>query len=469
MTVTDRHLRPTDAFSYALEKDPLLRSTVVVVGLLDRWPDLDALRAGIDRATRAAPAFRDRIVTPPLRLAPPRWVQVEELDLDWHVRHVAAAPPCGLAEVLDLARVAATSPFDPARPLWTLTVVDGLVGGRAAFVLAFHHALTDGIGGVALAHELFDVQREPGPREPATAPPAEHLEGWRLTWDSLLYDAGKVARSVRTAPAAALRTSAQIACHPREAVRTAASIARTVEPFFRTRSPVMRDRRLDRALDVLEVPLADLRAAAAACGCHLNDAFLAAVTGGLRRYHDLHEADVTDLRVTMPVSLRTERDPEGGNRITLLRFPLPVALADPAERMRAISETVLRERAERSLPHTQGIAAALNLLPSGVIGSMLKHVDFLASDVPGVPVPVYVAGARVDGWYAFGPTTGAAVNLTLMSYVDTCSVGVNADTAAVPDPERLVSCLVAGFEEVLALGGGQPSVQHPAEDLSWTS
>lgn len=469
MTVSDRHLRPTDAFTFALEKDPLLRSTVVVVGLLDAWPDLDLLRAAVDRATRAAPAFRDRIVTPPLHLSAPRWVQVEELDLSWHVRHVAAAPPCGLAEVLDLARVAATSPFDPARPLWTLTVVDGLVGGRAAFVFAFHHALTDGIGGVALAQELFDLQREPAPREPVTGPPPEHLEGWRLAWDSLLYDAGRIGRLGRSAPVAALRSSARIACHPGEAVRTAASIARTVEPFFRTRSPVMRDRRLDRALDVLEVPLGELHAAAAACGCHLNDAFLAAVTGGLRRYHDAHEAAVTDLRVTMPVSLRADGDPSGGNRITLLRFPLPVSLADPAERMRSISETVLRERAERSLPHTQGIAAALNLLPTGFIGSMLKHVDFLASDVPGVPVPVYLAGARVDGWYAFGPTTGAAVNLTLMSYVGTCSIGVNADTAAIPDPERLVECLVEGFREVLALAGGGAAVHHPGQEAPWTS
>jgi diacylglycerol O-acyltransferase len=470
MTVIDRHMRPTDAFTFYLEKDPLLRSTVVVVGLLDRWPDLDVLRARVDRATRAAPAFRDRVATPPLRLASPRWVQVDEIDLAWHVRHVAAAPPCGLAEVLEIARTAATSAFDPARPLWHLTVVDGLVGGRAAFVLAFHHALTDGIGGIKLAQEIFDLEREPGPREPVVGPPAEHLEGWRLAWDTALYDLSRFARLTREAPGTALRSSAQLALHPRDALRTAASVARTVEPFFRTKSPVMRDRRLDRALDVLDVPLADLHRAASLHGCHLNDAFLAAVTGGLRRYHDEHDADVKDLRITMPLSLRAEGDPDGGNRITLLRFPLPVSTADPAERMRAISDTVLQERGERSLPYTQGIAAALNLLPSGFIGSMLKHVDFLASDVPGVPVRVYAAGARVDSWYAFGPTTGAAVNITLMSYVDTCHIGINTDTGAVPDPERLVACLAEGFEEVLALGGEHAPVRHPgAEDPAWTS
>jgi hypothetical protein len=82
---------------------------------------------------------------------------------------------------------------------------------------------------------------------------------------------------------------------------------------------------------------------------------------------------------------------------------------------------------------------------------MLKHVDFLASDVPGVPVPLYLAGALVESWYPFGPTIGAAVNVTLMSYTDRCCIGVNIDTGAVPDADRLVACLREGFAEVLSL------------------
>jgi hypothetical protein len=82
---------------------------------------------------------------------------------------------------------------------------------------------------------------------------------------------------------------------------------------------------------------------------------------------------------------------------------------------------------------------------------MLKHVDFLASDVPGVTVPLYLAGARVTSWYAFGPTIGASVNVTLMSYEDRCCIGINIDTGAVPDPDVLVASLREGFAEVLAL------------------
>jgi diacylglycerol O-acyltransferase / wax synthase len=82
---------------------------------------------------------------------------------------------------------------------------------------------------------------------------------------------------------------------------------------------------------------------------------------------------------------------------------------------------------------------------------MLKHVDFLASNVPGIPVPLYLAGARVRSFTPFGPTAGSAVNVTLMSYAGDCCMGVNIDTAAIPDPDEFVACLAAGFDEVVAV------------------
>jgi diacylglycerol O-acyltransferase / wax synthase len=84
---------------------------------------------------------------------------------------------------------------------------------------------------------------------------------------------------------------------------------------------------------------------------------------------------------------------------------------------------------------------------------MLKHIDFLASNVPGIRMPLYPTGAKVDSFYGFGHTIGAALNVTLMSYCGTCCVGVNVDTGAVPDPDVLMDCLKNGFDEVLAVGG----------------
>jgi hypothetical protein len=97
------------------------------------------------------------------------------------------------------------------------------------------------------------------------------------------------------------------------------------------------------------------------------------------------------------------------------------------------------------------IAGGLNLLPRWYIAAILRHVDFLASDVPGIPMPVYLGGAAVRMQYPFGPTIGAGVNVTLMTYVDTCALGINVDIGAIPDYDVFHDCLVAGFDEVLAL------------------
>ncbi len=215
---------------------------------------------------------------------------------------------------------------------------------------------------------------------------------------------------------------------------------------------------------MLEVRLDDLSRAASAAGGTVNDAFMAGLTGGLRRYHDRHGVWVDKLRVTLPISIRGPDDPIGGNRITLMRFAVPVADPDAGARLREIGRLCRAARAERSLPLTEVIAGPLNLMPSGVIGSMLKHVDFLASDIPGLTFPVYLAGARVERYAAFGPTTGSSVNATLLSYDGKGCVGLNVDTAAVPDPEVLVECLREGFEEILGLGGVHDRVRLPLRD-----
>jgi len=194
-----------------------------------------------------------------------------------------------------------------------------------------------------------------------------------------------------------------------------------------------------------------LREAAHLSGGALNDGFVAGFAGGLRRYHERHGVSVGDLHLSMPISLRAEGDEMGGNRITLMRFDVPVGVVDPAERISAIHKQTGKVRRERSLPYTEWIAGALNLMPRWYIGSILRHVDFLASDVPGIPVPVFLGGARVRMQYAFGPTIGSAVNVTLLTYVDTCALGIDVDTGAIPDYDVFYECLVAGFNEVLAI------------------
>lgn len=461
--VTHERMLHTDAFAWYMESDPTLRSTVVAVAVLDGTPDWGYLRRRIDRMSRLVPKLRQRVQVPPLRIGPPRWVVDDAFDLDYHMRRVRLPEPGEWAAVLQAARIAAMADFDRARPLWEFTLFDGLPGGRTAFVMKWHHALSDGLGSMQLVAFMVDGTAD----MPAVEELPEPLPGGSLGTAAMV--ATSVRDNVLEALSLAGRTGRSLPhlgtalWRPRDAVSatfgTAASVARIVRPITRQASPVMTGRRMTRRLETMDVPLKGLHDAGAANGGHLNDAFLAALTGGLRRYHERHGAPIGDLRVTLPVSIRRPTDPIGGNRLTLLRFPVPAGLVDPAERVAQIARIVESWRRERAIAWTQGIAFGLNLAPRGYIQGILRRVDFLASNVPGLTAPVYVAGTRVLAYYPFGPTIGAAFNTTLVSYLETCNIGINIDDAAVPDADALMSDLRDGFDEVLALAAtGVPDV-----------
>ena len=449
----DPHVSQSDAFTMALERDPGLRATIVAVTTLDRSPDWERLVDRFDRATRAFPAFRERLVPTPLGLAPPAWAHDEDFDLSWHLRRLRLAEGAGTADLLDFARTAAMDAFDHDRPLWEFTLVEGLEGGRAALVLKVHHALTDGIGGVQIAAHVVDLDRDgvelgPLPDAPSgrTARPFESLA--EAVGHDLRAAVDVGSGLVRAAPAAALAALRDPWGAVTGVAGELASAARMVRPVTSTASPVMVERGLIRHFEVLDVDLEALRRGAARAGATVNDAFLAGIAEGLRRYHLVHGAEADELRVTMPVSIRRPDDEMGGNHVSLVRFDLPLDVEDPTERLRRIHEIADRQRHEPAIEHSEAIAALLNLLPVGVTAGMLRHVDLLVSNVPGLDVEVYVAGAKVEAFHAFGATLGSAANITLMSYAGTCHLGINTDTAAVRDPAELVRCLRAGFDEV---------------------
>jgi hypothetical protein len=219
----------------------------------------------------------------------------------------------------------------------------------------------------------------------------------------------------------------------------------------------MRGRSLSRRFDTLEVALADLKPAGHAAGGTLNDAFLAAAVGGIARYHRRHGVELERLRLTMPINLRGPGEHLGGNRFTPARFAVPADVADPMERIRAVGAVAHAWRHEPSLALTDPIAAVLDRLPvtvtAGLFGGMLKNVDLVCTNVPGLPGRAYLAGAELVRQYAFAPPSGAALSIALLSHVDTACIGVVVDTAAVPDHEELVDCLLEGFDEVLAVSG----------------
>ncbi|MFZ2173857.1 MAG: wax ester/triacylglycerol synthase domain-containing protein [Rhodococcus sp. (in: high G+C Gram-positive bacteria)] len=459
-SLRESHMTQSDFFSWNMEQDPILRSTIVAVIVLDTKPDWDRFVVMMDRATRVVPNFRHNLVPGRFGMVPPHWVVDPDFDLSWHLRHLSLPEPANMETVLDFARRLGMESFDKDRPLWNFTLLDGLDDGRTALVLKVHHSLTDGIGGMQIAGEIVDFERGGTDRGPLPdVPRSPHVSA---VADTVAWEWTTGLDLARSGAGVALPALRRTLFHPlssaRSAAGTAAAVARFVRPIPNPLSPVMRKRSLGRRFAVLDLPVEALHQAARNARSTLNDAFLASILLGLQKYHEVHGATVEQLRVTVPVSLRTETDAMGGNRITLVRLALPANVPDPTELMHQVDKIIEVLRRDPAIPLTNEIAGALNLLPPGYLAMMLKHVDFLASDVPGSPIPLFLAGAEVERYYAFGPTLGTALNVTLMSHTGTCCVGINVDTASVPDLPIMIDCLAEGFRTVLSLCSTDPSI-----------
>src|SRR5262245_60828124 len=156
-------MTPSEAIMWAVEKDPALRSDFGNLTILDRAPDPERLRAKVERALAEIPRLTERVVSPPLRIAPPEWRADPTIDLDYHLRRVALPEPGSMRDLLDVAATLTSTPLDRSRPLWEFTLIEGLVDGRAALLQRVHHTVTDGVGGLKLSLSLVDFEREPTP------------------------------------------------------------------------------------------------------------------------------------------------------------------------------------------------------------------------------------------------------------------------------------------------------------------
>lgn len=455
----DVHMSDSDALMWNIEKDPLLRSTIVTVLLLDHAPDWNRVVEKIERGTWLIPRLRQRIATPLLRMGPPQWSGDANFDLRYHLRRVKACEPTFEA-VLDLARTSAMAGFDRARPLWEYTVVEGLEGGKSAMILKVHHSMTDGVGGMKLLLMLFDFEREPETVAALDRVDAVPIFGpLDLVLGALGHNQRRVLGIARRGLIESIGVARAVVNDPvttiQEALRAAGSVVRFLKPATDPHSPIMQARTLARQLHTLEVPLDSLKRAAKTVGGSLNDSFVAAVLGGLQRYHEFHGASVEDLRMVMPINLRADGAALGGNHFTPARFLVPLTIKDPGERIVAVGRLTREVRDEPAVHLTDALAGILNQLPTTIttalFGSMLKGADFVTSNVPGAPFEIFSGGAALERMYAFAPLAGAAINVTLLSNCGTCCIGVNVDSVAVPDSETFLRCLQEGFAEILAL------------------
>jgi diacylglycerol O-acyltransferase len=457
----ETRMSDSDALMWTIEKDPMLRSTITAVLILDSTPDHHRIRTLMDRGTRLVPRMRQRVRGNPLSIAPPRWEVDPNFDLDFHLRFVRAGGDRSLRTVLDLAQPIAMQGFDRSRPLWEALVVDDLVDGKAAMIMKIHHAITDGLGAVKIALVMFELERQAIEPDMPEAPEIHVMNQRERFLDALEHERRRNLGIAKRSAGTAVGALANVASAPPEAMKraaeTAQSVGRMLAPATRPLSPVMTGRSLSVHFDTVTVSLPDTKQAARAAGGKLNDAFLAATAAGLRRYHEAVGQPTEALRMSMPVSIRDESTSElAGNQFVPLRFPIPLNITEPVAAMHAMHELVVEQRAEPAVALVDPLARILNRLPTsvstGIFGSMLRGIDVVASNVPGSPFPIYTAGSQIEAMFAFGPMTGAAVNFTLISYIDELLIGVNVDPAAVTEPDLFVACYQEGWDEVLKVG-----------------
>ena len=451
-----REMSALESLMWRVEVDPRLRSTLCGVEILDCMPNWDRFVAAADWGTRMVPRFRQKVMEPALGIGNPCWVNDPDFDLHYHVRRLRLPEGGGWRALFEAAEQVAMTPFDRARSPWESYLIEGLPDGRAAHLLKMHHSTTDGMGGVQLFSQLHSRTRESNPSKPQPPTPLpERQTPIGLLAEQLTRDVQAVPGLLQSAGGAAIGALLRPVSTIGALVRFVSSLGRvTAEPPV-AGSPLLRHRSLSWHFLALDVQFADLRAAAKAADASLNDAFVAALLGAFRLYHEALGHPIAEMPMAIPISVRREGDAAGGNRIAGARFAGPVGIADPRQRMRAIGALVGSIRKEPALDGMSVLAPALARLPaallSAVAGGMTKSNDLQASNVPGLREDLYLAGARIERVYGFGPLPGCASMITLNTHRDTCCIAANVDPAAVTDPELFADCLMRGFAEVLAL------------------
>ena len=446
-----------DLLMHRGEANPKTRSGIMALEILDSTPDWERLRTRFDNASRKVLRLRQKVVMPTLPTGPARWVVDPDFNLDFHVRRVRVPEPGTLREVLDLAEVILQSPLDISRPLWTATLVEGLQGGQAATLLHLSHAVTDGVGAATMFAEIYDLERDPPAKPPPPMPVPQDISPNDLMREGLNSLPGVLVGGFVDTLSGGLGLVGRMARSPGSAVIGAIDYARSGRRMVRRAaepSPLLRRRSLSTRTEAIEMTLRDLHRAAKAAEGSINDAYLAGLCGALRLYHEALGVPINSLPMAVPVNLRAEADPAGGNRFAGVNLAAPIGVTDPAVRIQKIRKQMIQRREEVAIDMIGAVAPLLALLPDAALeavsGSLVAS-DVQASNVPNYPGDTYIAGAKVLRQYGIGPLPGVAMMVVLISRGGYATVTARYDRASIARPELFAQCLRRGFDEVLAL------------------
>ena len=444
--------------------------------------NLETVRAVLEPRLHLAAPFTQRLVEVPFGLGRPYWVDDPHFDIEFHLRELALASP-GTREQLgeQVARIHAR-PLDRSRPLWEAYVITGLEDGKAAFYSKIHHAAIDGVSGAEILETVMDLT--PEPREVPAAgtdaprPMPSRLDLVRRGLTSMALDPVELVKVVPKSlayvdqlPGASNFPGASLVSG------TAATVGRmlgqprrevTGRDLKAPRTPLNGTITAHRRFAYGSLPMAEVKAVKNHFAMTVNDVVMTLTTSALRRWLLDHDAlPAAPLVAAVPVSIRTE-DQKGahGNQVSVMMAALPTHLADPAERI-----AFMRDSMAEAKRHFEAVPASLlqdlsGLVPTALSGLAARALFKLAtvpgvlfnlfvSNVPGPPMPLYVAGAKVEGVYPVSAVTDmtGGLNITLFSYDGDLDFGLVVCREMVPDVWNLIGYLRDALDELLALTG----------------
>ncbi len=444
----------------------------------------------IEARLHLARPFRQKLVRVPGNLDHPYWIEDENFDIEFHVRHIALPEPGDWRQLcIQVARLH-SRPMDMSKPLWEFTVVEGLdnieglPAGCFALVSKVHHAAIDGMSGVDMTSAIHALEAEaPAPPPPATPWKAEKAPG--LGELLVRTQINNIAQ-----PFAWMKTVA-------DSVPGLARLGQgwskrelsfeNVKPAPRTRfnAKVGPHRAFEGAL----FDLADVRAVrAAVAGATVNDVMLAVVGGALRNYLEAKgDLPRETMSAMAPISVRAEGEKGSmGNLVSAMVVGLGTHIADPLERLAYVHGEAENSKAMTNAVGARTLAEYSKLLPSALAGlgarlytqlglanRMSQAFNCVVTNVPGPRVPIYMAGARMVVQYGTGPIfDGMGLIHPVYSYGDRIAVSFVADREVMPDPAFYAQCLAEAFAElkVAAAGAAAPvapstpkkKARHPA-------
>ena len=420
-------------------------------------PTLAEVRDLYRRKLHLVPRLRQRMRRIPLGIGRPAWVDDPEFDLSYHVRACGLPRPGGTAELTTLMGRLMSTHLDPDRPLWQVSVVDGLAGGRWAIISKLHHSMVDGIAGISVLTSIFDTTAE------AARVPLDHWIPQPHSSADVLVST--VRAQLRSAVPTFRRLIASTA-NPRRRARQLRSFASGLRGYTAALTPGSSARLTGslgtrRAYAVASVDLADLAAVREQHGGTVNDVVLAMVTTGMRDLLlERGEAPTPHLvRCLVPVSVRADGDSATNNQVSAIFADLPTEFADPFSRYAAITARTQALKSSGEALTGATLVSLARYLPPAALQLGLRAafrlpqraVSSVVTNVRGPAHRLFVLGRPMIAHYPYVPLADRVrIGIAVTSYGDQLYFGITTDNDSVPDADVLQAGIVRGLAELRA-------------------